>query len=162
MPPPLIFDLSAIDLDQVLFTREQVYQKLPHRFEFMHLDAVVHLDSAAEVAVAYRDVRPDEWWVRGHVPGRPIFPGVLMLETAAQLAAFVSKCLSGYAGFVAFGGVDRCKFRSAVTPPARIYMVCHQIENRPRRIAADCQAVVDGVVVFEACITGLPILDSGA
>jgi 3-hydroxyacyl-[acyl-carrier-protein] dehydratase len=153
----LLYDLNKVDFSQVICARQDIYKRLPHRFEFMQLDAVVHVDEAAAVAVAYRDVREDEWWVRGHVPGRPIFPGVLMLETAAQLAAFMSKELYGHKGFVAFGGVDRCKFRDAVTPPARLYLICHQVENKPRRIAADCQGVVDGAVVFEAYIMGLTI-----
>lgn len=157
MPPPLLYDLDKVDLNRVVYTREQIYAKLPHRFEFMQLGGIVHVDRQAGVAVAYRDVRADEWWVRGHVPGTPIFPGVLMLETAAQLAAFMMRYVDDYEGFVAFGGVDRCKFRGAVTPPARIIMICRKSEDRPRRIAGDCQAVVEGVVVFEATITGLPV-----
>jgi len=157
VPPPLLYDLGKVDLSQVLYTREQIYQQLPHRFEFMLLDAIVHLDREADVVIARRDVRADDWWVRGHVPDRPIFPGVLMLETAAQLAAFVSKYIRGYDGFVAFGGVDNCKFRDAVVPPASIYMICHQTENRARRIAADCQGLVNNTVVFESRIIGLPI-----
>ena len=81
----------------------------------------------------------------------------MMLETAAQLAGFMMRYLRGYEGFVAYGGVDRCKFRDAVVPPARIYMICRKAEDRPRRIAGDCQAVVDGKLVFEARITGLSI-----
>ena len=157
MPPPLLCDLASIDLERVIFTRQEIYEKLPHRFEFMQLDGIVHVDEEGAVAVAYRDVRVDEWWVRGHVPGRPIFPGVLMLETAAHLAAFMMRYIAGYEGFVAYGGVDRCKFRDAVVPPARVYMICCKAEDRPRRITADCQAVVDGRLVFEARITGLPM-----
>jgi len=150
-------NLSRLDLDRVLMTREQIYERLPHRYEFMQLDGMIHLDMEARLAVAYRDVRTDEWWVRGHVPGRPIFPGVLMLESAAQLAAFLTRYAAIYEGFVAFGGVDRCKFRDAVTPPARIHLLCHEVENRPRRVAAECQGLVNGNLVFEAVITGLPI-----
>ena len=157
MPPLLLYDLDTIDPQRVLYTREQIYARLPQRFEFEQLDGILHMDHDALVAVAYREVRPDEWWARGHVPGNPIFPGVLMLETAAQLAAFMTKYIREYHGFVAFGGVDRCKFRGAVIPPARIYMICHQIENRNRRIAGECQAIVDGKLVFEATITGLPV-----
>lgn len=162
MPPPLLYRLESVDLSHVYATREQIYAGLPHRFEFMQLDGVVHLDEPASVAIAYRDIREDEWWVRGHIPGQPLFPGILMLETAAQLAAFMSHTVYHYPGFIAFGGVDRCKFRTAVTPPARLYVICHQIETKPRRIAADCQAVVDGNLVFEARITGLPIPYSGS
>ncbi|MHC4063512.1 MAG: 3-hydroxyacyl-ACP dehydratase FabZ family protein [Planctomycetota bacterium] len=157
VPPPLLYDLSKVDLQQIIFTREQIYDRLPQRFEFMQLNGVIHVDRDAKVAIAYRDVREDEWWVRGHVPGRPIFPGILMLETGAQLAAFVTAILRDYTGFVGFGGVDDCKFRGAVTPPARIYMICHLTESRARRIKGDCQAVVDEAVVFEAQITGLQI-----
>ncbi|MCP4250880.1 MAG: beta-hydroxyacyl-ACP dehydratase [bacterium] len=162
MPPPLLYDLDRVDLDRVLFTRDQIYERLPHRFEFMQLDGIVHLDQEDNVAIAYREVRRDDWWVRGHVPGRPIFPGVLMLESAAQLAAFVTRYARGFEGFVAFGGVDRCKFREAVVPPARLLLICRQTENRPRRIAAECQGLVKGKLVFEAVITGLPIPETTA
>ena len=162
MPPPLLYDLDSIDLDRVLFTREQIYEKLPHRFEFMQLDGIIHMDEAAGVAVAYRDICLDDWWARGHVPGRPIFPGVLMLEVSAHLSAFMMRYLDGYDGFVAFGGVDKCKFRDAVTPPARMYMICRRVEDRPRRISGDCQGIVDGSLVFEAQITGLPIPNTPA
>ncbi|MFQ5489547.1 MAG: 3-hydroxyacyl-ACP dehydratase FabZ family protein [Phycisphaerae bacterium] len=156
MPPPLLFDFSRLEADRVLYTRDQIYERLPHRYEFMQLDGIVHMED--RLAVAYRDVRPDEWWVRGHVPGRPIFPGVLMLETAAHLSAFLMRYIdSSYDGFVAFGGVDSCKFRGAVIPPSRIYMVCRETEDRPRRIGGDCQAFVNGTMVFEAKITGLPM-----
>jgi 3-hydroxyacyl-[acyl-carrier-protein] dehydratase len=99
----------------------------------------------------------DEWWVRGHVPGRPIFPGVLMLEMAAQTAAFFSRYIYDLTNFIAFGGVDDCKFRDAVVPPARIYLICQQLEVRPRRIRCRTQAVVGGRLVFEATITGLQL-----
>jgi len=154
----LIFDVAKLDPDRVLFTREQIYQRLPHRHEFKQLDGILHIEDG--LAVAYRDIRSDEWWVRGHVPGRPIFPGVLMLETAAHLSAFLMRYIDeDYKGFVAFGGVDGCKFRGAVTPPSRIYMVCRQSEDRPRRITGACQAFANGEMVFEAKITGLPMSD---
>lgn len=155
VPPPLLYDLNAVDLDRVVYTREEIYDCLPHRYEFMQLDAIVHVDEAAEIAIARRDVREDEWWVKGHVPARPLLPGVLLLETAAQLAAFMRNKMFGQPGFVGFGGVDDCKFREAITPPARIYVVGKKVENRPRRVQAACQAVIDGSLVFEATITGL-------
>jgi 3-hydroxyacyl-[acyl-carrier-protein] dehydratase len=157
MPPPLLFDLDPIDLDRVLFSREDIYSKLPQAFEFAQLDGISYFDAERGEGVAYRDVKPDEWWVRGHVPGRPIFPGVLMLESAAQVAAFFTRYVLGHEGFVAFGGVDKCKFREAVIPPARIYFLCKRAEERPRRIVCHTQGVVNGAIVFEALITGLPM-----
>jgi 3-hydroxymyristoyl/3-hydroxydecanoyl-(acyl carrier protein) dehydratase len=83
-----------------------------------------------------------------------------MLEMAGQTAAFFWRYLHHLTAFVAFGGVDDCKFREAVVPPARIYLICQQLEVRPRRIRCRTQAIVSGRLVFEATITGLPLPDS--
>jgi 3-hydroxyacyl-[acyl-carrier-protein] dehydratase len=155
MPPPLLIDIRQIDLDRVLYTREQIYARLPQAHEFAQLDGVCYLDLERGEGIAFRDLRSDEWWCRAHLPGNPIFPGVLQLESAAQVAAFFTKYLGGYEGFVAFGGVDKCKFREAVIPPARIYYLCKKVEDRPRRVVCETQGVVQGAIVFEAVITGL-------
>lgn len=161
MPPPLLADLEAINLDETCLTREEIYERLPHRYEFELLDGVCHVDEAKKVIVAYRDVTADDWWIRGHVPGRPLFPGVLMLEMAAQLSAVMAKLLGGFDGFIAFGGVDQCKFRETVTPPARFYLISAGADYRKRRIVSNTQGVVDGRMIFEARITGM-LLPDGA
>jgi len=156
MPPPPILNLGELDCDRVLHTREQIYEVLPQQYEFSQLDGIIHLDLEARAAAAYRDVRPDEWWCRGHMPGRPIFPGVLMVECAAQLAGFATHfVLPAAKGFMGFGGIDGAKFRDAVIPPARILFVCLAKDIRPRRIICENQAYVDGKMVFEGTITGM-------
>lgn len=159
MPPLPIIEPSALDPTRVLYTREQIYQYLPQRHEFAQLDGIIHVDKEGHSAAGIREVRADEWWCRGHMPGRPIFPGVLMLECAAQLAGFVQHEFApmeeGY--FLGFGGVDRCKFRDAVIPPARIVLAGKMTESRKRRFVCDLQAFVDGVMVFEASISGMPL-----
>lgn len=157
MPPPLLINLAGVDLDRVVLTREQIYEQLPQRFEFMLLDGVCLVDRETARIVAYSDIRPDAWWVRGHVPGRPLLPGVLMLEIAAQASAVAARLLAGNEGFIGFGGLERCKFRETVVPPARLYILCASQELRPRRIASNTQGVVDGKLVFEAQITGLAL-----
>ncbi len=107
--------------------------------------------------VARRDIRADEWWCRGHLPGRPIFPGILMVETAAQMAAYCDYVVTGSRRFMAFGGIDGVKFREAVMPPARLVFVGRGVEIRPRRTICDVQAYVSGRMVFEGTITGLPM-----
>ena len=155
MPPPLLIDLNSIDLHQARLTQEEVYERLPHRYEFMLLHGICHVDHEKQAIVGYRDVGPDDWWFRGHVPGRPLLPGVLMLEMAAQVSAVMTKLMGGSQGFLAFGGVDKCKFREAVTPGTRLYLLCVAEEIRPRRVVSETQGVVDGRVIFEARITGL-------
>jgi 3-hydroxyacyl-[acyl-carrier-protein] dehydratase len=156
MPPFPLVDLSQLDCGKVLYTREQIYQVLPQRYEFAQLNAIIHFDPADATAVAYRDVRPDEWWCRGHMPGNPLFPGVLMVESAAQLAAFAHHCWSPLSdGFMGFGALDKVKFRGSVTPPARILFAGRGVEHRSRRFVYEAQAFVNGVIVFEGVITGM-------
>ena len=156
MPPPLLIDLEQIDLDRVCLTKDEVYQRLPHRFEFRVLDGVCMVDPQGRRIVAYADIRPDDWWVRGHVPTRPLLPGVLMLEMAAQACAVLAKTL-GSDAFIGFGGVENCKFRETVSPPARLYILGVGVEHRARRIISDTQGVVNHKLIFEARVTGLPL-----
>jgi len=82
----------------------------------------------------------------------------LMLETAAQVAAFM-ECYSKpeFRGFVGYGGVDNCKFRKMVRPPCRMWLMCRRIDSRSRRIVCYVQGVVDDALVFETTVTGLVI-----
>ena len=157
MPPPLLIDLTQVDLDRTCLTRRKIYERLPHAFEFQLLDGLCLLDRDRKLAVAYADIDSESWWVRGHIPGRPLLPGVLMLEMAAQSSAILAGALGGHDAFVGFGGIDRCKFRETVVPPARLYILCTSVEYRPRRVISDTQGVVDARLIFEARITGMTL-----
>lgn len=156
MPPPLLVDLQQLDLDRVCLTKDEIYERLPQRFEFRLLDGVCMVDPEGQRIVAYADIGSEDWWVRGHVPNRPLLPGVLMLEMAAHASAILAK-LQGNDTFIGFGGVDDCKFRETVVPPARVFIIGVGVDYRPRRIVSDTQGVMDGKLVFEARITGLTI-----
>jgi 3-hydroxyacyl-[acyl-carrier-protein] dehydratase len=157
MPPKPLVDLSTIRFDKVLVDRDGIYKVNPHGFEFRQLDGIYALDRRNGTLVGCREVRDDEFWVRGHIPGRPIFPGVLMIETAAQLVSYyvMSDPSSPRGGFLGFGGVDGVKFRSAVVPGKRIIMVGKMIEMRPRKITGATQGFVDGQMVYEGTIMGM-------
>lgn len=157
MPAAFFVDLNTIDLDQLITPKETIYERLPHRYEFMQLDGIVHLDLERQVGVGVRHVREDEFWVRGHIPGRPLLPGVLMIETAAQMASFLSQEIRPDSRFLGFGGLESVKFRLPVTPPSTLYIIEQLIEVRQRRTVCDAQGVVDGKMVFEARIIGMPI-----
>jgi len=157
MPPPPILDPSTLDFSRLLADREQIMRVNPHRFEFALLDGIVYSDDEARVFAGYHDVRQDAWWVRGHVPGRPLFPGVLMIECAAQLASYLTHRVLNMTGFIGFAGVDKVKFRGTVTPPARFVVVGRGKSIRPRRIVCETQGFVDSRMVFEAEITGMPV-----
>ena len=155
MPPEPILDITKIDQTKEIANHEQIYQVNPHRFEFALLDGVFHMDTANMVMAGYRDCRADEFWVRGHIPGRPLFPGVLMIETAAQLVSYYVMKLYPEKGFLGFGGVDGVKFRGVVEPGHRLIMLGKMVENRPRRIVGATQGFVDGKMVYEGLITGM-------
>ncbi len=156
MPPTPFADPTSIRCDQPVYTREQIYQILPQQFEFSQLDGIVLADKEALLFAAYRDVRPDEWWCRGHMPQQAIFPGVLMIEAAAQLAAFAQHLLSPLPdAIMGFGGVDNAKFRDSIYPPARVVFIGRSTDTRLRRFRCEVQGFVDGTMAFEAAISGI-------
>ena len=155
MPPKQLFPLSSLDTSRVLATREEVYQVNPHRYEFQQLDGIYLLDVEKGCVAGYKDVGEDEFWVRGHIPGRPVFPGVLMIEAAAQLVSYCVMTRYPDKGFLGFGGVDSVKFRGVVVPGQRIVMLGEMLEMRPRRCKAATQGFVDGHLVYEGVITGM-------
>ncbi|MCC6240050.1 MAG: beta-hydroxyacyl-ACP dehydratase [Phycisphaerales bacterium] len=154
MPPKFLFDLSSIELDRVLFDQDAIRQANPQRGDMEHLNAIVHCDGDTHRIVGYKDIRPDEFWVSGHIPGRPLFPGVLMIEAAAQLASFYTKQVLKWSGFVGFGGVNNVKFRMQVLPGTRLYLIGERKWERHRRIGCDVQGMINGELAFEAEIVG--------
>jgi len=157
MPPPVILDPAQLDCSKLLAGRAEIQQILPHRHEFALLDGVVLFDLERGIAAGYHDVRADAFWVRGHLPGRPLFPGVLMIEVAAQLASYVHLRLFPGAGFMGFVGVDQVKFRGMVEPPCRFLIVGRAKQLRPRRMVCEVQGFVGPAMVFEGEITGMTV-----
>jgi 3-hydroxyacyl-[acyl-carrier-protein] dehydratase len=157
MPPPVILDPAALDFSHLFATREQIEKLVPHRHEFALLDAVVNFDRESGTFAGYHDIRADEWWARGHIPGRPIFPGVLMIEVAAQLASFLGHLVNGHDFFMALVGVDDVKYRGTVEPPCRFVVVGKALDVRKRRTKCATQGFVNGTMVFEAVITGMAL-----
>lgn len=155
MPPLAILDPATLDFSKPLADREAVMRVNPHRHEFALLDAVVFIDRQRRLYAGYHDVRADAWWARAHIPGRPLFPGVLMIEVAAQLTSYLTHVLLGTEEFLGLVGVDGVKFRGTVEPPCRFVVVGQALEARRRRVEFGTQGFVDGSMVFEARITGM-------
>jgi len=159
MPPALLFDLEEIDLDAPpMFDRQAVCRLNPQRFEMQQLDGILWYDLANGRVLGYKDVTDHEFWVRGHIPGRPLMPGVIQIESAAQLVSFFVKQAYQEEGFVGFGGIDRTKFRSAIEPGCRLHLLGHILQARPgRKYVCDVQGVVGQTLAFEATITGMRV-----
>lgn len=155
MPPAFLFDLTNVDLDRVQFGPDVIRQYNQQRFEFEMLEGVSHVNTAEAELAGFKDVRADEFWCRGHVPGRPIFPGVLQIELAAQLAGFYTGQVLQWKGFLGFAGVDEVKFRGMVVPGDRLHVLAKLVSVRHGRVKCATQGLVKGQLMFEATITGM-------
>jgi 3-hydroxyacyl-[acyl-carrier-protein] dehydratase len=154
MPPQLLFDITNIDLNRILYTQEQVREANPQRGHMEMLNAISYVKQEEGEVAGYKDVREDEFWVPGHIPGRPLFPGVLMVEAAAQLASFYTRNFIGWKNFIGFGGIEETKFRGQVVPPCRLYLLGKLQWHRHRRIGCKVQGLVNGNLMFETGIVG--------
>lgn len=157
MAPQFLLDIASMDLDTIVHGPEHIESYNPHRGAMRMLDAIVFESKDHLQAVGYRDVMADEFWVDGHIPGRPIFPGVLMVEAAAQFASYLTKRIFPQLGFIGFAGVDEVKFRGQVVPGDRLYIIIQGTNMKPRRSICMAQGMVNGSLVFQAKITGMPI-----
>lgn len=157
MVTPLLIDLNRIDLNRVIMGQDEIRRANPHRYEMEQLDGILLFEPKQKIVVGYKDARPDEFWVRGHIPGRPLMPGVLMLESAAQLVSFYCKKTveQNNAKFMGLGGINNAKFRSTVVPGDRLIVICKATEMRPRRVIFNTQGVVNNRLAFEAMIIGI-------
>src|SRR5450432_3012412 len=141
MPPTLLFDISKLDLNTVAFDQAAIRRANPQRGHMEQLNGIIWADGVGGEIVGYKDVRADEFWVEGHIPGRPLLPGVLMIEAAAQLASFYVKGVLKSGGFIGFGGVEECKFRQQVEPGCRMYLIGKQLDARHKRFISKIQGM---------------------
>jgi 3-hydroxyacyl-[acyl-carrier-protein] dehydratase len=159
MPPPVIFDPSQLDYSKVLADLDKIRTVNPQRFEMEHLTAVIYVDRSQDLIIGYKDVRADEFWVRGHMPGYPLLPGVLMCEAAAQLCSYYV-CEYNLLGgdFIGFAGLENVRFRGQVKPGDRLTLVCRAIKLHRRAVICACQGFVGSTMVFHGDIHGVPMV----
>jgi 3-hydroxyacyl-[acyl-carrier-protein] dehydratase len=158
MPPVALIDPSTIDTSRVLANREGIRQANPQRFEMEQLTAVVLLDPGRHLIIGYKDVCADEFWIRGHVPGYPLMPGVLICEAAAQLSSYYcyeSKIVQD--GFLGFGGMEDVRFRGPVRPGDRLVLVSKALKVNRRQTVFETQGFVDNNMVYHGRIIGVPL-----
>jgi 3-hydroxyacyl-[acyl-carrier-protein] dehydratase len=106
------------------FGRDAIASILPHRDPFLLLDEVLELDPGKRVSASYR-VPADGWWFPGHFPGRPVMPGVLIVEAMAQTGAVAVLVEEENRGRLAFfAGIDDCRFKRIVAPGDTLTLAC--------------------------------------
>ncbi|BBO17594.1 beta-hydroxyacyl-acyl carrier protein (ACP) dehydratase [Candidatus Brocadia pituitae] len=157
MSQDILVDVCSLDLDKPEVDMETIRTVIPHRHEMEQLSGIIKFDPEHKIIIGYKDVSDKEFWIRGHIPGRPLMPGVLMLEAAAQLCTYYYKKTTQDDRFLGFGGVDKVKFRGKVVPGDKLVLIAKNKELRSRRAIFDTQGVVDGKLVFEGVVIGMVV-----
>jgi len=155
-----LFSLEEIDLTATYAGADAIERIIPHRGQMRLLDRVIWIAPDAKRAVGVREVRDTEFWVPGHFPGKPMFPGVLMVESGAQLAVYQWNFHKPIPELAAFLRIENCAFRRSVDPGQDLILLCEVIKQGKRRFITDLQGIVDDQVAFEARISGMSLGES--
>ena len=150
-----LLPIDEIDLDQTWADSKAIEAVNPHRGEMRQLDRVIWWEEGRTAAIGIKEIRDDEFWVTGHIPGRPLYPGVLQIEAGAQLSSFILAERFKDAPFVGFTRVTDCSFRGQVIPGDTLVLCTKEVKVNRRRFITDTQGIVSGKIVFEAQITGM-------
>jgi 3-hydroxyacyl-[acyl-carrier-protein] dehydratase len=139
---------TALPLD-----RAGIEAILPHREPFLLIDEVLELVPGERV-VALKRVREDEWYLRGHFPGRPVMPGVLIVEAMAQTGAVAVLSEEENRGRIAlFAGIDDTRFKRIVEPGDELQLECTLEQVRGPIGKGRARATVDGQLAARATLT---------
>ena len=159
MPPAALVDPATIDTSTTLHDLAAIRSANTQRFEMEQLSAIVRLDRDAHLIIGYKDLTDGEFWVRGHMPGYPLMPGVLICEAAAQLCSYYCHALDliGPGGFIGFGGMEEVRFRGQVKPGDRLVIIAKATRVNRRQTIFETQGFVDTLMVYNGRIIGVPI-----
>jgi 3-hydroxyacyl-[acyl-carrier-protein] dehydratase len=158
MPPAPFVDPATIDTSRILIDRDEIHRYNPQRYEMEQLTAIVLIDQKHNLIIGYKDVAADEFWVRGHMPGYPLMPGVLMCEAAAQLSSYYCKVAGLFqSGFVGFGGMEDVRFRGQVRPGDRLVLVGKGVRLHRRHSIFEVQGFVGSNMVFHGKVLGVQL-----
>jgi 3-hydroxyacyl-[acyl-carrier-protein] dehydratase len=144
---PVVAD--GIEVPNIL-TIEQIQALLPHRYPFLLVDRILE-NLPGERAVGIKNVTVNEPFFQGHFPGRPIMPGVLIVEAMAQVGGIVLLQMADAKDKLSlFAGIDKVRFRKPVVPGDRLVMTVELLSIKRKRFGKmQARAEVDGQLVSE-------------
>lgn len=132
-------------------TTEEIQRILPHRFPFLLVDRILSLEVGKRI-VGLKNVTVNEPFFQGHFPGRPIMPGVLIVEAMAQVGgilALLSTPENLGNPFVLLMGMDKVRFRKPVVPGDQLVVEVETLRSGKKFWKMQAKALVNQAVVCE-------------
>ena len=157
MPPKTLVDFDKLDIQHVEDDLSGIRKYNRQRYEMEMLSGIIKYSAEGQWVVGFKDTSESDFWVRGHIPGRPLMPGVLICECAAQCCSYCYGRSGNARGFLGFAGLDSVKFRGQILPGDRLIMVAKVKTMKSRISSFDCQGYVNGRMVFEGVIQGITL-----
>jgi 3-hydroxyacyl-[acyl-carrier-protein] dehydratase len=131
------------------YSAEEIYALLPHRYPFALVDRIIDYVPGKQ-ATGIKNVTFNEPHFQGHFPGRPIMPGVLIVEAMAQVGGIVLTQIPGVNGLCVFAGIDKVRFRRPVVPGDQLVMTVELLAIKRLRFGKmHGRAEVDGQLACE-------------
>jgi len=142
-----------------MLKKKEIEEIIPQRDPFLMIDEVEEFVPGIS-ATAYKYVREDEWYFKGHFPGNPIMPGVLITESLAQTGAVAVLSMEENKGKNAFfGGIDKMRFKRMVVPGDKLKLEVKIIKSKGPIGVGEAIATVDGKVAAKGELTFALVAD---
>jgi 3-hydroxyacyl-[acyl-carrier-protein] dehydratase len=142
---------------QQVVSIERIMEMIPHRYPFLMIDKIIEM-VPDQYAIGVKNVSINEHHFAGHFPGKPVMPGVLLIEAMAQTSAVLVVETLGKASegkLVYFMTIDEARFRKPVVPGDSVHIRCDKQQSRKNVWKFACVATVEGTKVAEATISAM-------